>query len=391
MKLLRTQAATTVLGLLFSAPLIAQTELVRDDYFPAELEFKELQKTQWEKTLKHPAPFADSGEQELFDEAGYVRYAARGYSTKGGSAMTVEVLTTKDLRAAYSLLTLVGKTDLRAGPPGEYFSSDGTTLVFAKGPFWVRVQGDNPDDLLRRVAQSVSNRIGPREAAESLLPSHLPRRGMEASSVRFFLGPRAFKKQATAISGSFLKFQPDMEIAQARYSLENQAGVLSLLSFPTSQLAEEYFDGLDAATVSQRETHVFAKKVGPLVGVLEGNFDPSSASALLGSIRFSYSIKWIYDKNARSSSTVWGVPVGLLGTVVRSLVLTVLLCGVSLLAGIGMGAFRLALRTYAPRNFLDRPERTEMIRLNLDQDHPKSELPDSGRPVRESEPGRTAL
>ena len=62
-----------------------------------------------------------------------------------------------------------------------------------------------------------------------------------------------------------------------------------------------------------------------------------------------------------------GIPVGILGTVVRSLVLTGLLCGLSIIAGAGIATFRLLLRKYAPNNYLDRPERTEIIRLKIDE------------------------
>ena len=46
------------------------------------------------------------------------------------------------------------------------------------------------------------------------------------------------------MGGQGLKFQDEVEIAQARYSLNDQSGILSLNGFPTSQLAEEYFERL---------------------------------------------------------------------------------------------------------------------------------------------------
>jgi ABC-type phosphate transport system permease subunit len=111
----------------------------------------------------------------------------------------------------------------------------------------------------------------------------------------------------------------------------------------------------------------YARRAGPLVAILEGTFEPEQADKILGSLEFQYSIRWIYDKNNRSSATVWGVPVGLLGTVVRSLAFVALLCVASVLLGLGMAVFRILLREYAPNNILDRPERTEMIRLKLDE------------------------
>lgn len=160
-----------------------------------------------------------------------------------------------------------------------------------------------------------------------------------------------------------------MEVAQAKYAVEGMKGLLSLISFPTSQLAEQCFDDLAGVNQSPNEgSKIYLKRAGPLLGVLEGAFDSETADKILGSIQFKYAIKWIYDRNNRSNGkTIWGVPMPILGTVVRSLLFTGLLCGASLFAGISIAAFRFFLRGYAPNNYLDRPERTEMIRLKLNE------------------------
>lgn len=361
--------STAALGVFFcgtlgATSLRAQIELVRGDYFPAELEFKELAKVIPASGSLAAAPAGS--EAWIFDEVGYRRYERRSYETEGGGTLTIEVITGKDERSAYSLLTLLRDSELRPGPPGEFFAAGVDTLEFAKGNFWVRVQSSASTDLVRRVAISVGNRIGPRERTTPPLISHFPRNGLDASSARYFLGPRSFATYASKIPGLQLDFRPEMEIAQAAYALGNGSGVLSLVDFPTAQIAGDYFDGLSDGIQSQAKS-LFTRRVGPIVGILEGSFDAATADQILGAIKFSYSIKWIYDKNNRSSTTVWGVPVRILGTVVRSLLLTVLLCGISVLLGVGMAVFRVILRGYAPGNFLDAPERTEMIRLRLNE------------------------
>jgi hypothetical protein len=54
-----------------------------------------------------------------------------------------------------------------------------------------------------------------------------------------------------------------------------------------------------------------------------------------------------------------------MNTVVRSLALTALLAGVSLVGGALFGTLRLLLRGYAPNNILDRADRNELIRLKF--------------------------
>jgi len=348
----------------------AQIELVRSNYFPAEFEFKELGAIKSEQTLTDAASLSGIHEGLLFAEVGFDKYARRVYSLGNHGSLSIEVVRLKDARAAYSLLTLLRKADISAGPPGAWFSTSRNSVIFERGDYWVRVQGDSgPEDLSKRVAVSVSNRIGNREPGAPRLITHFPKTGYDPSSVRYYLGPKSYDSYASVIAGRHLKFESNMEVAQARYAIEDMKGLLSIVSFPTSQLAEKYFEdvaGMDS-TPSDR-SKIYLKRTGPLLGILEGSFDSKMADKILSSIQFTYAIKWIYDKNSRGNTkTIWGVPMPILGTVVRSLILTALLCGISLFAGFGFAVFRLLLRGYAPHNYLDSPERTEIIRLKIDE------------------------
>lgn len=344
--------------------LQAQTQIVRRDFFPAELEFQELQKIQADESIKDAGSLGHVKDWALFADVGFEQYARRAYSLTTGGTLSIEVVTLKDSKAAYSLLTLLRKSSVAPGPPGEFYSEDGSSLIFARGYFLVRLQGETPLDVVKRVATSVSNRIGQRETALPSLIAHFPQNGYNPSSLRYFLGPRSYDAFSIAQSGSHLKFESGMEIAQARYAVNNQTGLLSLISYPTHEMAEGYQESLEGPGPNAGYK-VYVRRAGPLVGLLEGSFDPVTADGLLSSIHFTYAIKWIYDKNNRSTGTIWGVPMPILHTVVRSIVLVALLCLLSLVAGVSFAFFRVWLRRYAPHNILDRPERTEMTRLKL--------------------------
>jgi hypothetical protein len=98
------------------------------------------------------------------------------------------------------------------------------------------------------------------------------------------------------------------------------------------------------------------------VEILEGNFSPEVADKTLGSIRFLYSVKWIYDRARHQGQTVWGVPVRILGTVVRSLVFTALLCVLSVVAGVMVAAGRVYVRRR-----LGREDDSGYIRLKINE------------------------
>jgi hypothetical protein len=351
-------------GVLAVYPVFSQTQLVSDSFFPAALEFKELKAIRAERDLKDLAGLARLEHAPVLFEAGIKHYADRTYTLADRGSLSIEVMTFADARGAYSMLTLLGRAGVHAGPPGNYFRSDADTLVFDLGNYCVRIRSSVAGDLSRRVAISVANRIGDRAPNPPNLIKHFPEQGCDLSSIRYILGPQALASFGTPVAGATLKIPSDVEVAQAECTAREQAGTLTLLSFPTILLAEEYFS---SGTVSGRGTpggaNLYTRQTGPLVSILEGNFTPEAADKILGTIKFSYSIKWIFDRNSQQNRTIWGVPVRILGTVVRSILFTVLLCVISIVAGIVLAAGRMFVRRrWAPA--ADGP----FIRLKINED-----------------------
>jgi len=351
----------------FAGSGAAQTQFIGTTNFPAELEFRELNEIKSDTTITEPSALSKVKDGKLFAKADFSKYLERSYALPNKQTLVMEDLELKDSRAAYSLITLLRKSDLLKGPPGNFYTVDGNSLLFAQGVHFVRIEnGNSSNDLLRRVATSISNRIGPSDQSLPLLVKHFPEDGIESSTLRYFLGPFSADAYSPVIDGKIFTSETDMDIAQVDYVIGAQHGKLSIMNFPTIQMAEDYFDNAGGLEESEG-WNVYIKRAGPLLGILEGNLDRGNAVLVLKPLEFKYSIRWIYDKSNSNAGVVMGIPVGILGTVVRSLVLTGLLCGFSIIAGAGIATFRLLLRKYAPNNYLDRPERTEIIRLKIDE------------------------
>ena len=144
----------------------------------------------------------------------------------------------------------------------------------------------------------------------------------------------------------------DAEIAQAQYTVNNQPGVMFLLNFPTGQVAEDYFDTFgNGQFPADAGNRTYAKRAGPIVAILKGAMDAASADKLLGDLHYSYSIRWIYEK--RNKPTIlWGIPVKILGTVVRSLFFIAILGVFSIIAGAGFAILRFVFRGRFSKNTL---------------------------------------
>jgi hypothetical protein len=362
---MRLRACLFLTVLVTAAVAAAQVEIISDNFFPADLEFQELREIASDESFEDPGRLAAIDDGPLFSDVGFEKYAHRVYSTRTSGSLSIEVVTLKDNRAAFSLLTMLRTSSFQDGPPGDAFVAWPNLIHFAKGRQWVRIRGRGVSgDRMKQVALSVSNRIGSQRKNPPSLISHFPKPGYDASSLRYFVGPQSFKSYSITAPGGFAKFTPDTELAQARYNLQNQTGVLFLSIFPTAQVVEGYFSELgDLQSAPENSLRTYAKRTGPLIAILEGSFDPGVAGKILNPIEYSFSIRWIYEKP--KPKTIWGVPSAILGTVVNSLLFVALLCGVSILAGVGYAVFRVWLRGAAPRNPLDRPERTEITHLRL--------------------------
>jgi len=352
--------------LLTASAASAQIELVSGDYFPAELEFSELQKIRSHESFDDPAKLFKVDDGVLIKDVGFVRYAERVYSIAGKGSLSIQIFTLLDARAAYSLLTLLRTGNIQDGPPGDIFNTTADGLMFSQGKYWVRVKGTGaPEGLVRRIGVSISNRIGAGRTKLPSLISHFPKLGFDHTSLRYYPGVTAFQTYAEKVGGTPLKIDTDAEIAQATYTLNGHTGTLSLTSFPTKEVAEEFFAELSARQAEKKSSQKsFARRAGPIVGILDGPFDLDSANRILSAIHYSYSVKWVYEKGS-GKKTAWGVPVGILSTVVKSLFFVALLFVGSVLVGIGFAIFRVVLKKRAPRRSPNEQDPDEITRLKM--------------------------
>ena len=344
---------------------IAQIELVGDSYFPAEFEFEELKRIVSEIRTDNTDELTNIEDGSLFADVGFDRYAMRSYAVSDSGILSIEVVSLIDSRAAYSLMTLLRKSGIKEGPPGDAFASSPGTLLFCHGRRWVRIHGRGiPGILLLRVATSVSNRIGTPEKKQPALVSLFPETGPDMATLRYFPGTKSFLSYHNKNTGGSLPVLSDMEIAHARLSVNSQSGMITLLKFPTHEIAEEYFDEMSRIRTYEKDSRVYFRRIGPLFVLLDGSFSADTADEILAPIQYSYTVQWIYDKDSKPG-TVWGIPVTILGSTVLAFLIVVLACSLSILAGIGLAACRLLLRQLFPRNPLDNPKRTEITRLKL--------------------------
>lgn len=145
---------------ILAIPAVAQVEFVPQSFFPPEDEFPGLH-IDADKVFENPSGLSNIPDGSLIADVGFSHYARRTYSTGTTSTLILEAITLTDSRAAYSLLTLLRDAPMQDGPPGDSFSLNSKGMIFAQNKEFIRIRAEGiSDDLLRKVAISVSNRIG---------------------------------------------------------------------------------------------------------------------------------------------------------------------------------------------------------------------------------------
>lgn len=310
---------------------------------------------------------ADNG--DILREGGALELHVDQYGGPAGP-IRCETLQLQDSKAAYSGFTFskpaknapLGIGDGAVEAPG--------LLLFWQADYLVRLSWPSghgeSHNAAQAVAESISRSIGEHQETPPLA-QFLPSAGRVAGTERYLLGQAGLKRMLPGVQEDLVGFKDSSEVAVSDYTAGNESAKLLLIGYPTMALARQYYGTL---VPKLQETDLqgqgyFTKRSGALIAVLVGHFSIENARQLLDKIEYSYSVKWIVRKEAPAASAALTESYSMLGTVVASILLTGIFCLVSLAGGIALGGTRFLMRKLAPNNYLDRPERVELLQLKL--------------------------
>jgi len=327
-----------------------------DDRYRPSLQTETEDPEQADRSLQLPAGFTN--------EAGVVDLSEWSLKLDDGSEAVLTVTETADSLGAYALYGLwphqFESLDFQTGKlsVGNWYSA--SEAVFWKGPYFFRMRpqhGSLSEPAFIKFGDALTRAI----PFQNLLPvtvSHLPQKGMEPDSQRFYLGPAWLKSNPRfpePLLGS-LGLDERIEIAYAAYQPGNTA--LFLIGYPTVKMADDYLVRLQRRLESYFSAEgVYMKRSGLLVCIFIGN--EAAARDVLSAIKYSPAIQWLHDdkeKQAREGTITF------LGLITKAILGT----GTMLLLIIGTGVLAGLLRYGVLRRFPGISRKKEMIRLGLE-------------------------
>jgi hypothetical protein len=230
----------------------------------------------------------DAADQAVLQEDGLRRFARSDYQG-GGERGSVTVYKFVDASGAISAYDYFKKPGMRPEKLGDGAVSNSDELLLLSGVNVARaafkVGHDATLALTRELIEHLPKAVGP-SAQAPLLPTLLPAKGLDVDSVKYALGPVGYQAMNGVLPAAAVGFDKSAETVTAKY---RNGGVLTLLMYPTPQIAGDHGRAIEALMNQQvasdegrsRAGTVMLRREGPLVALTSGAWSAVDAHAMV--------------------------------------------------------------------------------------------------------------
>jgi hypothetical protein len=318
---------------------------------------------------------ADPANTEVLAEYGFQQFESAAYANDDNK-LKIRAIRFRDASGAYGAFTYFRRAGSLVEEIGRGAAWDGSHALFWTGTTLVDATFDHLTAMstaeLRDLAGDLPNASGNAGIAPSLA-GYLPRPGLDPSLTRYALGPVAYTRAGGVLPPALIGFDTaSAETATGSYTTPDGPGTLTLIEYPTPQLAAARLEQIDAflkagntpqaewpqALADSHPTGLLTRRSGPILALTSGNFNAATARALLDKMNYQADVTWnkpdgYVGEGAKVAHLLLGIftLIGILG-------------GAAILLGIFLGGGRAMARKLRgkPASGMDE---AEFIRLNL--------------------------
>jgi hypothetical protein len=297
---------------------------------------------------------ADSANADLLKEDGFAQFASATY-LRNGDKFSVHAIRFTDASGAYAAYTFYRRPGLPKQEVGFGGVFDGTRVLFWQSATLVDATFDHLTGMSAAELRELAGSLPKAEGGAGVpppLPGYLPQAGLDPQSTRYALGPIGYVRGGGLLPPSLIDFNRGAEVITAQYSGRDGDGVLTLIDYPTPQLAANRASALAAfltagnSAGAQWTTQLAAsspaalqsRRSGPLLAMSSGSFSAEAARKLISSANYSADVTWNHPQGYVSEvSKTARLLVGIIW-------LTAILGGTALLLGVFLGGGRALYR-----------------------------------------------
>jgi hypothetical protein len=221
------------------------------------------------------------------EEAGPLRSQVNTY-TRAGRTMRVEAIEFGDRTGAYSAFTLAERPEMKlAKDVGSSEATGDGVVLFTTGDTVVLASPATSADVpaLKDLAKALPKVTGTRGVAP-LLPSFAPAAHLAPSGLRYAVGPETYAAEGGVLPARALGWDKSAEAVTANYDEKHGRETLTLLIYPTPQIAQAFERKLSQGVTGLGPSFANARvrRDQELVMVASGALPGNEAAAMIQNV-----------------------------------------------------------------------------------------------------------
>jgi hypothetical protein len=262
---------------------------------------------------------ADQANAAVLHEYGFAEFSAANY-TQPDNKLNVRAIRFQDATGAYGAFTFYRRPGMLKEDIGNDGAFDGAHVLFWTGTILIDATFDHLTAMsaaqLRELASDLPKAGGPSAVAPPL-PKYLPAASLEPGSVHYAVGPIAYARSGGVLPPSAIDFDREAEAVTANYSTQSGDGTLTLLMYPTPQMAIHQQQAIEAMLkagnspqaawpqplAESSNVSLLVRRSGPLVAITSGGFSVDEAHKLLNAINYKADITWNHPEGYVSEAS----------------------------------------------------------------------------------------
>jgi hypothetical protein len=253
------------------------------------------------KTVTDPAQ-ADPANAAALKEYGFNAAIEANYKREG-ETLSLRVLRFDDVSGAYGAYTYFRQNNWPKESIGAGAASDNNRVLFWVGTAVVDATFSHVGPMsageLRDIASQLPAPGGSRALAPPILAS-LPRSQLDPQTTHYALGPASYAGSGGVLPPSLVEFDKGAETVTANYSLTSGQATLTLIDYPTPQMAHAKVEAIRAYLKAGSQAQppwpkpltasdvasLEVRDSGPLVAIVSGDAIPEESHRLLESVHY---------------------------------------------------------------------------------------------------------
>jgi hypothetical protein len=245
---------------------------------------------------------ADAANAAALKEYGYVTGLEARYKREG-EKLSLRALKFDDASGAYGAYTFYRQNGWPKETVGAGAASDHSRVLFWQGTTVVDANfsriGPMSAGELREIARQLPEPGGNRAMAPPILAS-LPQHLLDPETTHYAVGPAGYEGAGGVLPPALVGFEKGAEAVTANYSLTSNPATLTIIDYPTPQMAQAQESAIRAYLKAGSQAQppwpkpltdsdlasLEVRRSGPLVAVVSGDAIPDESHRLIESVHY---------------------------------------------------------------------------------------------------------